>query len=163
MSASIASRWSERAFVTALLVSLGACTTIDGGAVELSWRLRPSSSGISDKFVGCTPDPSRFEDARPVARIRLDWEVAGQASGFASWPCEDNHGVTGFDLAAGDAFLTVSPECDDRVADARTFIAPAPIERPVSMGHVVSLGAIELILNVSGCGSGAEQVPCICQ
>lgn len=148
--------------IAAALLLLG-CTSVDGGAVELSWKLRPTSSAISDKFVDCTPDPARFPSTNAVTRIRLTWEVAGHAEGSASWACEDSHGVTSFDLDAGDALLTVSPECAEGPADPRAFIAPPPIQRPVTVGDVVSLGAVELVLAVTACGDQPGQLPCICQ
>lgn len=135
---------------------LAGCTQVDGGAVELSWKLRPASSSLPDKFVSCD---SGEPGTGPVTRIRLDWEVVGHTSGFASWRCDDNHGVTGFDLPEGDALLSVTPECDGRLADPATYTAPAPEQRSVILGDTVSLGAVELVLQVSYCG----QQPCICQ
>jgi hypothetical protein len=137
-----------------LLLS-GGCTQVDGGAVELSWKLRPASSSLPDKFVDCD---SGQDGTNPVTRIRLDWEVVGRGSGFASWRCGDNHGVTGFDLPEGDALLLVTPECAEGAADPATYTAPAPERRNVILGDTVSLGAVELVLKVSYCG----QQPCIC-
>ncbi|MBL0215255.1 MAG: hypothetical protein IPQ07_15385 [Myxococcales bacterium] len=137
------------------LVSATGCTQVDGGAVELSWKLRPASSSLPDKFVNCN---SGQDGTSPVTRIRLDWEVVGRSSGFASWRCDDNHGVTGFDLPEGEALLSVTPECAEGPADPQTYTAPAPEQRRVILGDTVSLGAVELILQVSYCG----QQPCIC-
>src|SRR5512143_559046 len=83
-----------------LTVCLGVygCNTIDGGAVELSWKLRPAS-GSTDLFVDCD---SGAPGTNPVTRIRLDWQV-GNTTGFAAWSCTDYHGVTGFDLPVGTA------------------------------------------------------------
>lgn len=138
-----------------LLLLYGACTQVDGGAVELSWKLRPASSSLPDKFVDCN---SGQTGTNPVTRIRLDWEVVGRGSGFASWRCGDNHGVTGFDLPEGEALLLVTPECAEGPADPATYTAPAPEQRHVILGDTVSLGAVELVLKVSYCG----QQPCIC-
>lgn len=137
------------------LLASAACTQVDGGAVELSWKLRPASSSLPDKFVDCVPG---LDGTNPVTRIRLDWEVLGRSSGFASWRCDDNHGVTGFDLPEGDALLSVTPECAEGAADPATYTAPAPEQRHVILGDTVSLGAVELVLQVSYCG----QQPCIC-
>ena len=142
-----------KAAVVALLVA--GCTTVDGGAVELSWKLRPASSSLADKFVDCA---SGKPGTNPVTRIRLDWEVVGRTSGFASWRCDDNHGVTGFDLPEGEALLSVTPECAEGPASPDTYTAPAPEQRRVILGDTVSLGAVEIVLQVSYCG---EQ-PCIC-
>ena len=138
-----------------LVALLAGCAEVDGGAVELSWKLRPASSSLPDKFVECD---SGLDGTNPVTRIRLDWEVVGRGSGFASWRCDDNHGVTGFDLPAGEALLSITPECLEGSADAATYTAPAPEQRSVILGDTVSLGAVELVLQVSYCG----QQPCIC-
>jgi hypothetical protein len=142
-----------KALLTLVLVT--GCADVDGGAVELSWKLRPASSSLPDKFVECD---SGLDGTNPVTRIRLDWEVVGRGSGIASWRCDDNHGVTGFDLPEGEALLSITPECAEGAADANTYTAPAPEQRHVILGDTVSLGAVELVLQVSYCG----QQPCIC-
>lgn len=147
------------AIATALCLAVHGCAAVDGGAVELSWKLRPASSSLPDKFVLCDTGKlgSDGEPLPPVTRIRLDWEV-GTRSGFASWRCDDNHGVTGFDLPEGDALLSVSPECGMGPASEVSYTAPAALQRHVILGDTVSLGAVELVLQVSYCG----QQPCIC-
>lgn len=132
---------------------------VDGGAVELSWKLRPASSDLPDKFVDCAPG---LEGTNPVTRIRLFWEVevaSGSMTGSESWRCDDNHGVTGFDLPEGSALLWIAPECAAGPASPFTYTAPAPEQRRVISGDTVSLGAVELVLRVSYCG----QQPCICE
>lgn len=143
-----------KALVVLALVIAG-CAEVEGGAVELSWKLRPASSSLPDKFVECD---SGLDGTGPVTRIRLDWEVVGRGSGIASWRCDDNHGVTGFDLPEGEALLSITPECANDFADPQTYTAPAPEQRHVILGDTVSLGAVELVLQVSYCG----QQPCIC-
>ena len=140
--------------VLASLAALAGCVPVDGGAVELSWKLRPASSVLVDKFVDC----AGTAETNPVTRMRLDWDVDGIA-GSASWRCDDNHGVTGFDLPAGKALLSVSPECAEGPASLATYTAPAPIERRVISGDTVSLGAVEIVLQVSYC----NDQPCICE
>lgn len=137
-----------------LALLLAGCIDVNGGAVELSWKLRPASSSLPDKFVDCESDLL----IAPVTRIRLDWEV-GDRSGFESWRCSDNHGVTGFDLPVGQALLWVTPECAGEAADPATYTAPAPEARKVILGDTVSLGAVEIVVQVSYCG----QQPCICE
>jgi len=145
-----------RAF-TVLLLALGACVPVDGGAVELSWKLRPASSAMPDKFVECA---SGLDGTNPVERIRLSWDVEGtERDGSTSWRCDDNHGVTGFDLPEGPALLSIAPECAEGPASPAAYTAPPPEMRRVISGDTVSLGAVELILRVSYCG---EQ-PCICE
>src|SRR5438270_1443364 len=53
------------------------CANVDGGAVELSWKLR-SASGATKDFLQCGDVP--------VSAIRLDWEV-GAATSSQSWSC----------------------------------------------------------------------------
>ena len=133
-----------------------ACTDVSGGAVELSWRLRPTSgAGTSQPFIDCT---SGFPLTGPVTGIRLDWDVAGTQS-FAVFDCNAGHGVTRFDLPPGNALLSVSPICAGGPAAPGTYTAPAPEQRTVNVGDTVSLGAVELILQVSSC----DLQPCICQ
>jgi hypothetical protein len=133
-----------------------ACTTVDGGAVELSWRLRPNSgAGTSQPFIECT---SNLPQTGTVTGIRLDWQV-GSGSAFEVFDCDAGHGVTRFEVPPGEALLTVSPVCASGPADTSTYTAPAPEQRAVTVGDTVSLGAVELILTVSSCGQQA----CICQ
>ncbi|HET9620162.1 MAG TPA: hypothetical protein VFP84_02260 [Kofleriaceae bacterium] len=137
-----------------------------GGAVELSWKLRPNSSDLNDKFVDCDPggdDPDRG----PVTWMRLAWEVTDEngvtTKGHDRWPCNDNHGVTRFALEPGTASLTLTPLCglDPPLAAAPgTYIAPAPVIRTVARGDTISLGAVELVIAVAPCAAGLPA--CIC-
>jgi hypothetical protein len=158
---------ASRAVVLALCIGVHGCGEVDGGAVELSWKLRAASgSGSEDSILDCNVG---IEGTRPVTHIRLDWEVDGM-SHFRQWECDENHGVTGFELPEGTALLRVSPICsvDDvqMVAAAETYTAPPPEQRTVIVGNTVSLGGVELLLVVSDCdkpplpGKGG---PCICQ
>jgi len=132
------------------------CAQVDGGAVELSWTLRPASSSLTDKFVSCNAmiDNVSFS----VAEVRLDWEPVTGEPGSTAWPCDDSHGVTKFELPTGDTLLKVTPVCESGPAAPDTYIAPAPERRMVIAGDTVSLGAVELVLQVSSC----NQQPCIC-
>lgn len=156
----------EGQFTSRLLLALSflsACTKVDGGAAELSWKLRPASSPLTDKFVDC--DSTVVDDATDtmftlsVKKIRLDWSSGGVMASGEEWSCSDSQGVTGFELPPGETLLWVTPICETGAATAATFVAPAPEQRTVIAGDTVSLGAIELILQVSDC---AQQM-CICQ
>jgi len=148
---------APRILATALyLLVHAACTDVSGGAVELSWQLRPASGAeTSQPSIECT---SGFPLTGPVTGIRLDWDVAGTQA-FAVFDCNAKHGVTRFELPPGQALLSVSPICEGGPAAPDTYTAPAPEQRTVNVGDTVSLGAVELILQVSSC---AVQ-PCICQ
>lgn len=150
---------TRMAFATLLCLSVHGCEDVNGGAVELSWKLRPASSSLEDKFVGC--NPGRAETNR-VTDIRLDWEVRDQAgvrAGSEDWPCTDNHGATGFELPEGDALLRVTPLCAGGPADPTSYIAPAAEQRRVIVGDTVSLGAVELVVIVTDCTAQR----CICR
>jgi hypothetical protein len=164
--------WTTWGAIATLCLAVHGCDTVTGGAVELSWKLRPTASSLSDKFVDCN---SGQVGSGPVTRIRLHWEVdnndgdARGKEGSQAWLCEYNHGVTGFDLAEGTAKLWVTPECEDGPAAPETYIAPAIVQRSVGRGNTVSLGAVELVVSASYCredfvrsDAGLPTQPCIC-
>jgi hypothetical protein len=147
-----------RAVVFVLCLAVHGCADVDGGAVELSWKLR-AASGSSDTFLDCAITLEPTNRVVHVSKIQLEWEVAGDV-GTRSWKCDDDHGVTNFELPEGRALLHVSPICANGVvAEPSTFRAPAPEQRDVIVGNVVSLGGVELLLEVSSC----DLQPCICQ
>jgi hypothetical protein len=139
---------------SAILIVCG-CSGVDGGAVELSWKLRPASSALEDKFVDCK---SGKVGTNPIAAIRLEWTVEQQTD-HEEWPCDDSHGVTGFVLPAGSALFSVSPVCEFGPAIQTSYIAPAVEQRAVISGDTVSLGAVELVVQVTDCGVQ----DCICE
>jgi hypothetical protein len=156
--------------IATLCIPVHGCDTGTGGAVELSWKLRPASSSLNSKFVDCD---SGQRGTNPVAQIRLHWQIGNTADpagndGSQAWSCQLNHGVTGFDLAEGTANLWVTPECSNGPASPDTYIAPAIVQRQVSQGDTVSLGAVELVVSVSDCRNdsqrepGVPPQPCIC-
>lgn len=142
-------------YATIVVLAVAACSGVDGGAVELSWKLRPASSALEDKFVDCE---SGKEGTNPIASIRLDWIVEQQAD-HEQWPCNDSHGVTGFVLPAGSALFSVSPVCESGTPKATSYIAPAVEQRNVILGDTVSLGAVELVVQVTDCAAQ----DCICE
>lgn len=134
------------------------CTDVKGGAVELSWKLR-AASGSTQTFLSCNVGLS---GTGRVTEIRLDWDVdttSGLQQGSRQWRCEDDHGVTGFELPEGQALLRISPICASTAAAPETYTAPAPEQRKVIAGNTISLGGVELLLEVSSC----QDRPCICQ
>ena len=154
---------SNHPVLVGILCALAACGNVDGGAVELSWKLRPASSALEDKFVNCR---SGQDGTGTVAAVRVDWAGdLGVNGGGAQqvdqeeWPCGDSHGVTGFVLPEGSALFAITPLCDFGPAAPATFVAPAVEQRQVIVGDTVSLGALELIVQVSNC----DVQPCICQ
>lgn len=143
------------ALAIALWPCVHGCDTVNGGAVELSWKFRPASSSLEDKFVNCD---SKQDGTNPVTAIRLQWPEGNQVQ-HDEWPCDDSHGVTGFALPPGPTLFSVVPLCGvDAPADPDSYIAPAAEQRNVILGDTVSLGAIELVVLVSYC----DAQPCIC-
>lgn len=140
--------------------------------MELSWKLRPASSALEDKFVDCDWGSEDIgASGGSITGIRLSWTVRDDHgvvlnTDGADWHCKDNQGVTRFQLPAGTAELSVAPECDGIGAQAvpaapNTYIAPAPVQRQVTLGDTVSLGAVELVVQVSDCDPANQ--PCACQ
>ena len=146
---------NRRLFALALAFTCG-CDEVVGGAAELSWKLRPSSSALEDKFVECA---AAKPGTNPIVAMRLVWQVVGGDSNFEEWPCGDSHGVTGFALPPGPTLFSVVPICGSGDADESSYIAPAPEQRNVILGDTVSLGAIELVVQVTDCDS----TTCICE
>jgi hypothetical protein len=147
-----------RAVVFALCLVVHGCADVNGGAVELSWKLR-AATGSDLTFLDCAITLQPTGERVQVAKIQLEWRV-GDVDGVRSWPCDDDHGVTKFELPEGQALLSVSPICsNDAVALASTFRAPAPEQRKVIVGNTINLGGVELLLEVSSCDLQA----CICQ
>ena len=152
-----------RAVVFALCLAVHGCADVNGGAVELSWKLR-AVTGSEFTFLDCAIQLEPTKERVQVARIQLDWEVEDNTGhldiGSRSWPCDDDHGVTQFELPEGVALLHVSPICGNGdVALENTFKSPAPEQRNVIVGNTISLGGVELLLEVSSCDLQA----CICQ
>lgn len=140
--------------VAAMCLGSAACEGGTGGAAELSWKLRPASSALEDKFVDCE---SGQDGTGPVDAIRLHWDVDGDI-GEDQWSCGDSHGVTGFALPSGSGLFWVEPLCEGGPATPASYIAPAVERRSVISGDTVSLGTIELVVQVSDC----TLVECIC-
>jgi hypothetical protein len=165
-----------RMFGVFLAAFAGACEPVEGGAVELSWKFRPATGGVEDKFVGCT---SGRPGTGPITAIRLVWQTSSLATQLPSdvvvhdhrggrdaiirdhdeWPCDDSHGVTGFALPPGTTNFAVVPICATGPADPASYIAPAIAQRNVILGDTVSLGAVELVVHVAQC----DRHPCICE
>jgi hypothetical protein len=148
-----------------LCLAVHGCTGASGGAVELSWKLRPASGSTNDPnipgFLDCTIDDMhgvQIAGTHPVSYIRLEWQV-GDKQGHSDFVCDTGGGVTGFDLPTGIATLSVVPLCGrDDPARANSYTAPAPEQRTVIAGDTISLGAVEMIVDVTSCAPG-----CICQ
>lgn len=136
-----------RILATVLCLGVHGCTEATGGAVELSWALRSTR----DRDI---PDCAEGR----IGRIRLWWD-SGTSTRYIAFPCQDNHGVTAFDLPTGEVALSVTPECADGIsADPDTFVAPPPIVRVAAIGETITLDAVLLVLQVDDCTTRS----CVC-
>lgn len=122
------------ALATLLSCSLHGCSQVGGGAVELSWSLQDYDGAPLHCVQG----------ALTIDTIRLWWQVDA-ARGSTDFACAKYHGVTAFEVPAGDALLWVEPQClgGTPVVPA-AFMAPAPLERTIGIGDVVELHAVEI-------------------
>jgi len=139
------------ALAVVFAIACAGCTDVSGGAVELSWLLRPSNGDEN----ACN-EQSCCQTSR-VAQIRLNWDVDGTVDSDA-WPCEDNRAVTKFVVPPGQASLWVTPECTGGPALTATYEAPPPVVRTLVAGDVVSLNAVVVQVQVADC----DVQPCIC-
>ena len=76
-------------------------------------------------------------------------EAYVRGENFQAHFVEENHGNS----------LLVRPVCATGEALPATYTAPAPEERAVIAGNTISLGGVEILLEVSSC----DLQPCICQ
>jgi hypothetical protein len=121
------------ALATLSLCSLHACTNVTGGAVELSWHLQTFDGGPAS--------------CGAIESVTLWWQVETDRGSIA-FACSAFHGATSFDVPAGSALLWVEPQCPGGTpVKASAFIAPAPIERTISVGDVVELHAVVIEVN----------------
>ena len=93
-----------RAVACALCLFVHGCADVNGGAVELNWKLR-AETGAPETFLDCAIG---LTGTGEVTQIRLEWDVDG-VIGARQFPCTDDAGVTGFELPEGLAQLTREP------------------------------------------------------
>ncbi len=68
----------QLAAISAAALACGCAPTADGGAVELSWKLRPASGPLINNdgpFINCD---SNEPQAGTVTDIQLTWQVGDQ-------------------------------------------------------------------------------------
>jgi hypothetical protein len=131
------------ALATLLSCSLQGCTQVSGGAVELSWSL----FDYDGNKIGCVQNAG--SRTLTIDKIRLWWQVDAQRNS-TDWDCTKYHGVTAFDIPAGDALLWVEPQCPSGTPVVpASFMAPAPLQRTIAVGDVVELHAVEIDVDTS--------------
>jgi len=133
------------------------CVDIDGGAAELTWSLR-TIEGESIAGEDC-------QSAR-ISKIRLCWNSledgdSGCRPGqFRDFACEEENGVTLFEIPPGRAKFNVEPIClDGRPAAIGTYQGPPEIVRMVRDAEVVTLAAFLIAVPDPKTCSGIE---CTC-
>lgn len=127
------------------LPAVHGCTTVEGGAVEISWNLR----NVDGTGVSC--------GAANVARIDL-YVSDDFGNGIISFPCGDERGVTRFDIAPGEAELWLAPGCEEGTPIA--YRAPPPIVRTITAGEVITLDTQLIEVRAGNC---LPEDPCTCQ
>jgi hypothetical protein len=115
------------------------CEQVDGGAVEVSWSLYDQN--------GSTTNCGEFG----VEEMVIEWEVVGDGSFHFSFECGNYHGVTDFQVPAGEAALWLHPRCHGVDATQGTFSAPPPIVRTITAGEVVTLDTQLIQLDANVC------------
>jgi hypothetical protein len=120
-----------------------ACIEIDGGAVELSWSLR---SFDGDRVGSCSK--ALVED------VRICWQPIADAGTITfecdasqAFPCEEENGVSGFEIHPGATAFWAQPICRDGApADEGTYQVPPPIVRTVEDGKIVTLNSLLIVV-----------------
>jgi len=152
------------AIAAGLLLAGAACVEVDGGAIELSWRLR----NFEGSELSCT--------SANIGQVRVCWVPLGDAGsdveaecttlrvdgGFVEWfrdfECGLKRGVTRFEVPSGPNAIFVRPICTDGTAPVGDYQVPPPIVRNVERGGVVTLNQLLLVIE-NDCGAGRCACP----
>jgi hypothetical protein len=125
-----------------MLMLLGACVDISGGAVEFSWAIR-NPDGEGSDCVAAQMDAVRLR-ARPLA---------GGPDLVAEFLCNDFHGTTTFRIPEGEYALCIEPVCSSAAATRVIATVPSPIVRTITLGDVVQLNALLIETDEAGTGT----------
>ena len=136
---------------------MSGCVDIDGGAVELSWSIRTAGGQPSDCEL-------RNPDTPDVEEVWICWAAQGQTTDacftgdgaeparFAAFPCQDEHGVTGFEIESGPTLIWVQPVCSaQRLPPLDRVEVPPPILRDMVEGQVAALNALLILAEDDAC------------
>lgn len=142
--------------VLALAAGSAACIEVEGGAVELSWSLR---SFDGERVDNC--DDARVEEVRVCWQAVEDGTSTGVCEGSQSFPCGEENGISGFEIAPGSTAFWVEPICvDGSPAATGSYQVPPPIVRTVADGKIVTLNS-QLIV-VTPFGTSCPDAGCTC-
>lgn len=134
-----------------LLLACSACIEIDGGAVELSWSLRDFDG---DSVERCSD--ARVEDVeicwQPVGGSTPSVDIGCRPGQRATFPCSEENGVSGFEIAPGPTAFWVHPLCrDGEPAADDTYQVPPPIVRTVEDGRIATLNSLLIVVSPEDC------------
>jgi hypothetical protein len=138
-----------------LLIGLGSCVQIDGGAVEVSWVVHANGRAITD--CGCS-DPQ-------IDRVRIKLVGRGgnidglepcEGRAQCAFSCQRQTGATPFDIPEthGDERYEVSVVAVGKDgAELLQIVTPAPILRTVTRGQPTE---VEAFLLEAGCAMACD-------
>ena len=137
---------------------LWACVEIDGGAAEFSWSIRSADGRASSCDLRL---PNGGGDRPDIESVELCWEPAPDGTSpslvcnrgrLAVFACSLSRGATDFVIDEGRTAFWIEPLCADGDPLQPDLVeVPAPIVRDVSKGEVVTLDALLIIADASGC------------
>lgn len=135
------------------------CVGIDGGATELTWSLR-TFEGERCRGDDCGCDLADIDKVRLCWNFGTEGDSACRPGQFREFQCEEETGVTLFEIPPGSARFKVEPLCQDGLpARVGTYQVPPEIVRTVRDGEVVTLDALLIVVTDPGTCSGTD---CTC-
>ena len=146
--------------LAAVLVMVG-CVDVNGGAVELSWRVVEVENGMLSQCV----EPTMRWKLTTMQLHGRRLSCGGDAAECdcvlpAPWDCEVGHGSTRFQFAAGDWAFEVSVGYEDTPPIVRV---PDPIVRQITDGQVAQLGALLVLVGEGQAGMDAGMSRAACE
>ncbi|WP_152629414.1 hypothetical protein [Haliangium ochraceum] len=134
-----------------VLLALGGCVEVGGGAAEFSWTLR---NFAGDRALSC--------EGVGMSWVQLNWRTVAEgdpnpaleAEGSKRFPCADDRGITEFIIPSGRKMLWVEPLCQDGEAFTR-YEVPPPVVRNVADGAVLTLDSLLIVVDPA-CTCAAE-------
>ncbi len=155
-----ACRILPRVLLLAAALPVGACVSMDGGAVEASWVLR--NDGMAIGSCNCA-DPAISE--MRVAVVGEDGQDRCAGRKTCTFSCGRQSGTTAFDIAPGRYAISLHPL--DTSGNDLSVAAPGratigilpPITRDVVFGQITQVEAFEI---KAGCAKTCSIGPSGC-
>jgi hypothetical protein len=152
----------DRITLIALLFSALGCVSIDGGAVEVSWKvMTPDGRGIANCACTCPPMPQIRLQLLPVAGGSDP--CAGRTA--CQFSCGQESAATKFDIPPGSYAVSLVPvgaDGNDITTGAAGNVAPGtcsaragidPVVREVVKGRVTQVDAMTVLVDCAAdCG-----------